>query len=423
MKKAALERPLIARMIDLQGTKETVAAVEVLPFKSEAGGSFSPACCVILLPGTSIRPGPGADKSAKYAFGPEVRGIYRDVAHELASTHGIPSVQLCWRRFPSDGGTTADAVHDMIAALHHIYSAFLPQCGAFFVGYSFGGAAIWALLARCFNKPELAGKVCGGGRRSAWLLGCIALSGALKGGGDDTVNLFGALRFLDQSHAPLLIVHGSEDDNVAFSAAQKLYRQSPAKKSLCVLEGADHNLRDPHWVKLAAGICSRWLSCVARSRGSRGLGLKLAARAHDAAAVWVIEYCGSGGSRVSFAFDPQPKGVAYRNFDVSAPLEAFVPLPSGATAGKGARTSSEDITRGALLMAGRCSGHVERQRKARERQRLERTGNLPTVLERLRQSRSRAISEALRDLTDITSARDLASAHGFKRQSSLDILL
>merc|ERR1712232_378513 len=103
----------------------------------------------------------------------------------------------------------------MVAGMRYMRGKYGQQRGVVIVGYSFGGAAIWAFLARCASKSNFINSAFGGKRNHSWLLGCIAISGALKGPGDDRINLFSALRYLDESHAPLLILHGSEDDNVA----------------------------------------------------------------------------------------------------------------------------------------------------------------------------------------------------------------
>lgn len=436
----------------LQGSKGTVDIIEYAVPESQCSRS-RPSVCALLLPGTSIRPGPGAPQSAKYLFDPEVHNIYRTIARELASVHGVPSLQLCWHRFPADGGTTSDAIHDMEAALCYARAEYGKQCGALLVGYSFGGAAIWALLAHCFQKPDAlahlasqsAGKEGGTAPRQPWLLGCVALSGALKGPGDDLVNLFGALRYLDSCHAPLLIVHGSDDDNVSLGAATKLYRLAPPLKSLCVLEGADHNLRDPHWARIVADLCGQWLAKMSLPRGcGSGLRAKGTLLAHHSGALQLLKQCGSedrgrmghGGSTAStplplsssspthlssyvaaFAFDPTPRSESggfpsFRSFNMTAAVEQ----PFGGSAaqqdgeglnGEGQMIQSRSVARSgavfqaqiAATAAARSSKHLERQSKAREIKKLERTGSLPSVLEKFKASR-RSSSGGLTSTSD-----------------------
>eukprot|EP00927_Polykrikos_kofoidii_P074337 TRINITY_DN70316_c0_g1_i1.p1 TRINITY_DN70316_c0_g1~~TRINITY_DN70316_c0_g1_i1.p1 ORF type:complete len:507 (-),score=52.47 TRINITY_DN70316_c0_g1_i1:318-1838(-) len=354
--------------------------------------------CVLLLPGTSIRPGPGADKAAKYRFDPEVHGIYRSIARCLSIDHGIPCLQLCWRKFPADGGTTHDAITDMFAALRYMRSKYGPHCGALIVGYSFGGAAILAILAASAARPEVTPSADGATRsRHSWLLGAIALSGALKGGGDDTVSLLSAMQFLQKCSAPMLIIHGTEDDNVAFSAAQKLFKHAPSMKSLLVLEGADHNLRDPSWAKLVADACSQWLALVAAPRGAAIASRNRAALlAHHsgAAALCRLQITSYGGCSASFAFDPTPQtidGVAcpsYRTYEVPTVLSNFVPVPHGKTLPKQearTKTTTEDIEAAVARQAERLSVHLERQQRGRERRKLERVGNLPSLIQRLKE--------------------------------------
>lgn len=242
----------------------TTAAIEYAPPDRAATGSAAPGAFVLLLPGTSIRPGPGADKAAKYSFEPAVRGIYRSLALGLSEEAGLPCLQLCWRRFPADGGTTADAIQDIVAGLKFMQGKYGRRCGLLLVGYSFGGAAILAFLAQCgLSKldADAAGPPAAGRSR---LLGCVALSGALKGPGEDAVNLFGAMQYLEASHAPLLVVHGSADDNVSISAAQKLFKQvraaGPAlrrRNPLQPLAGGPRSL--PGLRAHAAAPLGRWL--------------------------------------------------------------------------------------------------------------------------------------------------------------------
>merc|ERR1712107_939218 len=126
-----------------------------------------------------------------------------------------------------------DAVQDMASAISFMRTKHGERCGAFIVGYSFGGAAIWQFLASCnSDKPHASmmwTKVEHG--RKHWLRGCVVLSGALRCQGEDTVNLFSSFQYLERIQVPLLIFHGSDDDNVSFSTALKAYRKAPSYKT------------------------------------------------------------------------------------------------------------------------------------------------------------------------------------------------
>lgn len=62
------------------------------------------------------------------------------------------------------------------------------------------------------------------------------------------------------------------------------------------------------------------------------------------------------------------------------------PSNAGRMLRPGSRASEDDDSR-TSTMGERCSGHVERQRKARDQRRLQHSGNLPLVLERFRAKR------------------------------------
>jgi len=327
---------------------------------------------VLLLPGTSIRPGPGAEKAAKYRFEPEVRSIYRTTAKTLAEDYALPVLQICWRRFPADGGTTQDAVHDMLAGIRFMRSKYGWHCGVLIVGYSFGGAALWALLQTYADRPALVNAAIGEDEssRQPWLYGCIALSGARKGTGEDKVNMFAALQQLERIRAPLLIIHGTDDDNVAISAAHKTFREAPAMKSLCVLEGADHNLRVLHWQSTISRVCIQWLVHAAAPRGvSNASRARVVLQAQHAAAIELCEISMQDPT-VTLAFDPLPQ---YLGCGGLVPYHAY-DVPVADTTSVLPRRSLPCYEQPPETLQALCSLHAERQRKAREMHELERRG-------------------------------------------------
>lgn len=368
------------------GPSGAVSAIEYAPPNSQRRHAF-----VLLLPGTSIRPGPGADAAAKYCFEAKVQGIYKTVAERLAKQHDLPVLQLCWRCFPSDGGTTHDAVHDILACVRFMRSRYGQHCGTLMVGYSFGGAAIWALLAHMAEKPEKveaalgeAQEPCG---RPPWLYGLVALSGSLKGSGDDNVSLFSALKCLDKIRTPLLIVHGSDDDNVTVSAAYKLFRKVQSMKALCLLDGADHNLREPAWRRIIPDVLTSWLAQVAVPRGlstaCRGRAVLQALHAASA------ELCSISMTEpsVTLALDPVPQhpsgGIApsYHAFEVPTTEDAFVApqLPGGLKCLLPMKRREEIAAKTNAAkehLSQIVSIHADRQRRAREQAEAVRKGSV-----------------------------------------------
>jgi len=199
----------------------------------------------------------------------------------------------------------------MLAGICFMKERYGQQCGAIFVGYSFGGAAILQFLAQACENPQAilnpmnrdSNKL----RPTTWLHGCVALSGALKGQNGDDVSLLSALKQLEQAQVPLLIVHGSDDDNVALSAAQKLFRKAAPPKSLCVLQGGDHNLREPVWQELVADIIGKWLARISSPRGCSGASRSRSVQhAHHAAAASLCDLSVQQPSIVTCAFEPSP---------------------------------------------------------------------------------------------------------------------
>lgn len=365
---------------EIEGPRGSISVLEYM--LSPAEGK-SPTAFALLLPGTSIRPGPGAAKHDKYHFGANVPCIYRDVGLRLAEQSGIPSLQLSWRRYPADGGTTKDAIHDIIVAVRFMRQKYGSQCGALLVGYSFGGAAVLAFLAHCFQNPKALDMIgANEQKRQPWLLGTVALAGALKGTGDDKVNIFNALQQAEKIQALSLIIHGSDDDNVSISAAEKLFRQAPQLKSLCILQGAGHYLQENWSWELVVDACCQWLSHAATQRSavsSSGLACSAAQAQQNASAA--LCSCERVEGSAAFAFDPEPRTclggyIKYTNYELPLPGN---PSQRALCSDKGSQ--SERVLQ-------QSSKHAERQRKARERQYLQRIGNLPSVIARFQATQS-----------------------------------
>lgn len=369
-----MESEAVISTRSIPGPQGDVDAIEYAPSPS---CSVSARLFVVLMPGTSIRSGPGTDKRHKMSFSAEVPGIYAALGRALAA-RGVPSLQLCWRRFPADGGTLGDAVHDCLAGARFMLSHYGARCSGVLVGYSFGGAATLAVLERLFHTPE-AGQAPGAKR--TWFAGCAAISGALKGRGDDMVSLFTAMKYLEESRAPMMLIHGTEDSNVMPSAPAKLYRQAPPRKILCMLHGADHSLHKPRWVDVVTRLCLTWVSCFAAgSQGSdRGRPSHLA---QLAAAERICEDFGED-SDVRIAMNPQLPPGKHHEFLVPPASEPFAPVPRGASAPPSqahGRRRSEVIEEEARVaretITQRLSKHAERQKKARARRHIELVGPL-----------------------------------------------
>jgi hypothetical protein len=81
------------------------------------------------------------------------------------------------------------------------------------------------------------------------------------------LSLFGSYRFdmasaIGQVRAPLLVIHGTEDEIVPFALGRRLYEMAPGRKRLRAIEGGGHNdLFDRHRDALWAAV-SRFLATV-----------------------------------------------------------------------------------------------------------------------------------------------------------------
>jgi len=227
--------------------------------------------------------------------------------------------------------------------------------------------------------------------------------GALKGPDNDTINLQDAAKYLEEIKAPLLIIHGSADDNVAPTAAHKLFRTSPSLKTLCMLEGADHDLREPHWRDKVTEICERWIPHNAAS--SRGTSAASRSRAlqrmhHQAAADLCRMSLEKTFENMMLSFEPQPQRVEgggylkYNACEVLTLAEIAVSRKSQSqNAGSRASLRSlEEPPRQAALQQ-LCNVHVQRCQKARERQKHALGGHMRGVYERFRASRERRLKE------------------------------
>jgi len=345
----------------------------------------------LLLPGTSIRPGPGADKADKYHFDLDVPSIYRTIGQRLSDGYGVPCLQLCWRRFPADGGLTHDAVNDMMAGIAFMKERYGAQCGAIFVGYSFGGAAILQFLAQAGENPlAILNPIIGDSRKprpTPWLHGCVALSGALKGQNGDDVSLLSALKQLEQAQVPLLVVHGSDDDNVALSAAHKLYRKAASPKSICVLQGGDHNLREPIWQELVAEIISNWLVRISGTRGCSGASRSRSVQqAHHSAAASLCQLSVQRASVVTCAFEPSPQRLDSGGLLPFTACE--VPNLQEVFAVKAGAPPTELSCCRLAKIAELTALHASRHNKARERLLKERRGPTKEAYLKLQASRA-----------------------------------
>jgi dipeptidyl aminopeptidase/acylaminoacyl peptidase len=61
------------------------------------------------------------------------------------------------------------------------------------------------------------------------------------------------------SGCPLLIIHGSADEDVPVENAHHLYEKAKAPKRLKIIEGGNHGFNDPAHLKQVISLTSDWL--------------------------------------------------------------------------------------------------------------------------------------------------------------------
>merc|ERR1712176_1306824 len=179
-------------------------------------------------------------------------------------------------------------------------------------------------------------------------------------------------------------VHGSEDDNVALSAAHKLYRKAAALKTLCVVEGADHNLRDAAWRDLVAHVCTDWLATVALPRGASSTSRARAVLQAQHAGAAALCNAAMLNPAVLLAIDPAPQRPNGGTF----PFRAYEVPPIVPESYANGHDANAFACQNARLVK-RCASHGERLRKARERRNKEMQGSFKEAYEKLQASRQR----------------------------------
>jgi len=60
------------------------------------------------------------------------------------------------------------------------------------------------------------------------------------------------------SPCPLLVIHGSDDIDIDLAGVKRLYELAPEPKDLVVVEGADHNLTNPHAYEITMSTAVAW---------------------------------------------------------------------------------------------------------------------------------------------------------------------
>jgi dipeptidyl aminopeptidase/acylaminoacyl peptidase len=62
------------------------------------------------------------------------------------------------------------------------------------------------------------------------------------------------------SPRPLLIIHGSDDVDIDLAGVKRLYELAGEPKDLVIVEGADHNLSDPHAYEITLSTSVEWFN-------------------------------------------------------------------------------------------------------------------------------------------------------------------
>jgi len=72
------------------------------------------------------------------------------------------------------------------------------------------------------------------------------------------VGKYDVVEAVKEMHCPVLIVHGSLDEQVPLSHGEVLYENANEPKDIQIIEGADHRLTDPSHRRKAVELTLEW---------------------------------------------------------------------------------------------------------------------------------------------------------------------
>ncbi len=72
------------------------------------------------------------------------------------------------------------------------------------------------------------------------------------------VNKYNVVEAVKEAHCPVMIIHGSLDEQVPPSHAEVLYQNANEPKNIQIIEGANHRLTNPHDRKRALQLTLDW---------------------------------------------------------------------------------------------------------------------------------------------------------------------
>ncbi len=151
---------------------------------------------------------------------------------------GANLFEVDYRGYGKSGGTPNEAgvYRDAEAAYRYLVEVKCHQPGDIFVhGQSLGGAVAVDLAARHECGGLIVESSFTSGREMARRMFLIPGFEYLP------KSRFDSLRKVARVRAPILVVHGDQDDVIPFSMGQRLYEAAPKPKSFFPVAGAGHN--------------------------------------------------------------------------------------------------------------------------------------------------------------------------------------
>ena len=76
----------------------------------------------------------------------------------------------------------------------------------------------------------------------------------------ESIDYYDPLSAVAEYTGPLLLLHGSEDQDVSLINSQLLHQSAKGRKLLVVVDGADHSFSSEHWEEQVIGATVRWFA-------------------------------------------------------------------------------------------------------------------------------------------------------------------
>jgi len=181
---------------------------------------------------------------------------YVDIGHKF-SGEGLAVLRFDFRGCGESGGLFEDTSltgrkEDLESALDFVEEQGYESIGV--MGSSLGGTVAVLTAAKDRRVKALV----------TWATPChldeLFREGLLEGFDKLRLDIskYNVVKAVKKTHCPILIVHGSLDQQVPLSHAKVLYENAKEPKDIQIIEGADHRLTDPSHRGRAVELTLEW---------------------------------------------------------------------------------------------------------------------------------------------------------------------